>query len=123
MTEEEIEKVYERTEYIHGIYHAFCDYMKQWYHDSDGNFDSHELIGYEAAERVEEYAKDHPEIQIAYCDDDVFSSSIIAFIPHPDMGVSIIFIPQCCSTLNQFFLYPNHLEYLLEKLNEIKRLF
>lgn len=120
LNKQQIQELHQRSENIHKIYHEFCEYMKQWYHDDEGNFDSHELIGYEAIERVEEYVVLHPEIKIAFCDDDVFSSSVIVLIPHPEMGTTAIFIPQCCSTLNQFFLYPNHLEYLLERLNEIK---
>jgi hypothetical protein len=117
------EEMNKRSDKIHQIWWDFCNHMKQWYFNESGDFDSELMIGYEASERVSDYAKDHSEIVIAYCDDDYFMGSDIVLIPHPEMGITVIYIPQCEQQINMFFLYPNHLNYLIEKLNEVKEKF
>jgi hypothetical protein len=120
MTEKQINELNERSDRIHKIYHEFCDYMKQWCHDDAGDFNPHEMGGYEIMKIIEEYVELHPDIKIAYCDDAIFDSSLLVFIPHVDMGYTVWFIPQGYGEMSEFFLYPNHLEYLIEVLNEIK---
>jgi hypothetical protein len=65
---------------------------------------SRRLVGYDVMRKVERYAKRCcPEIRILRCDDEVYSSSTLLLIPHPQHGITIMFIPQCTSVQNQFF--------------------
>lgn len=85
---------------------------------------SRRLCGYDVIERIERYVKRHcPEIKIVYCDDDVYSGSIILLIPHPTHGISVMFIPQCTSVQNRFFLYGNHYKMLMEELEKMKTVY
>ncbi len=113
------EKLIGRTEKIHRIWWDFAEYMKQWYEDDDGNFDPEQLMGYEASERVYEYIKTHPEIIVVPCDDSHFMSSDIVLVPHPDMGITAIYIPQCCCSINKLFLYPGHANALVSAINKL----
>lgn len=79
------------------------------------------LIGYEVMSRVESYCKRYcPEIKILRCDDAYHAGSIILLIPHPKMGITFMFIPQCTSIQNQLFLYENHCNILIKALTELK---
>ena len=79
------------------------------------------LCGYEVIERIEKYVKKQcPEIKIVNCDDNVHAGSILLLIPHPNHGITIMFIPQCTYTQNIFFLYDNHHKMLNEELNKMK---
>lgn len=120
----------------HQIFHSFCDHMKKWYFEyyypvtfnkkrNDFTtstrklkaFSSQDMQGYIAITRVENYAKKHPEIEIVRCDDSVFSSSIIVLIPHPTMGITMIYIPQNNKEIKgELFLYPDHSDELIKKL-------
>ena len=100
--------------------------MKKWYYkegyewefDDDGDitisdklyreFDSLKMNGYECIQRCKKYAKKNKEIKIIQVDDSVYSSSIIILIPHPNHGITVIFVPQCIDVGNQFFLYSRH---------------
>lgn len=82
--------------------------------------------GWEFIKRVERFAKTHPEIIITRCDDVVFASSDMVFIPHETryewMGVTCIVIPQCSEDPPlAFFLYPHHIEELIPTLKEFQR--
>ena len=82
---------------------------------------SRRLVGYEVQCRVERYIKRYcPEIKIIHCDDSIHASSILLLIPHPSMGITIIFIPQCTSIQNQFFLYSKHYAMLMKELKKMK---
>ena len=90
------------------------------------NFDDIELnkrlVGYEVIEKIEEFVeKECPEIKIVYCDDDIYASSILLLIPHPKHGITIMFISQCTTIQNKFFLYDNHYINLLNTLKKMKR--
>lgn len=82
---------------------------------------SRRLVGYEAICKIEKYVKRHcPEIKIVRCDDGVHAGSDILLIPHPNHGITVIFIPQCTLIQNQFFLYKNHYSKLIGALKEMK---
>lgn len=82
---------------------------------------SRRLVGYDVMVRVERYIKRYcPDIKILRCDDSVYSGSDILLIPHPNHGITIMFIPQCTSIQNQFFLYKNHYKVLVKALKEMK---
>ena len=83
------------------------------------NYNSY-LFRYKAICKIEEYAKNNPEIKVVHCDDDVFASSIIVLIPHPTRGITVKFIPQCTELQNTFFLYDRSYEKFIETLNEMK---
>jgi len=80
---------------------------------------SSRLCGFRVIERIEKYATRHPEIKICRCDDSIFAGSIIVLVPHPMMGISVFFIPQCTSTQNELFLYQDHLVSLIKYLDDM----
>ena len=82
---------------------------------------SRRLCGYEVMRKVEKFIKRCcPEIKIIHCDDSLYAGSDILLIPHPKHGITIIFIPQCTTIQNQFFLYSNHYKMLMEELAKMK---
>lgn len=124
----------EETDEIHKYYHSFCDYMKRWYFTKEPGydknlkkgkrlykfFDASKMVGYEAAQRIQRYVKTHPEIKICRADDDFFMGSILVLVPHPKMGITVFFIPQC-KAQNTFFLYPNDSKELINTLVEMRK--
>src|SRR5579859_5580156 len=74
---------------------------------------SRRLVGYEVMCKVKKYVERYlPEIKHVHVDDEVFAGSDLFLIPHPKMGISVLYIPQCTSIQNQFFLYENHFKAL-----------
>lgn len=85
---------------------------------------SKRLVGYEVMCKVERYIKKHcPEIRIIRCDDSLYAGSDILLIPHPNHGITIIFIPQCTTIQNQFFLYKSHHNELVKALKEMSSVY
>jgi len=81
---------------------------------------SRRLVGYDAMCKVEKFVKRCcPEIKIIRCDDSIYAGSDILLIPHPNHGISVIFIPQCTQIQNEFFLYKNHHKELVKALKEM----
>lgn len=81
---------------------------------------SRRLVGYDAMCKVEKFVKRAcPEIKIIRCDDSVYAGSNILLIPHPNHGITVIFIPQCTTIQNQFFLYKNHYKELMKSLKQM----
>jgi len=79
------------------------------------------LVGYDVMSDIERYIKRYcPEIKIIHCDDSYHAGSTILLIPHPKMGITVMFIPQCTTIQNQFFLYDQHLKMLLKELKDMK---
>lgn len=131
---------------IHGTYHRFQNWLiknygsdlysewkKQKVKQPNGRYKtfkyrqynewelSKRLSGYEVISKIEKYIKRNSrEIKIVHCDDTYYAGSIILLIPHPTHGITVMFIPQLTSIQNEFFLYGNHYEELLEKLKELK---
>lgn len=128
-----------KTKNVHTTWHNFCDYMKKWYYTkSHGwkknltpskrfykSFESQKMVGYSAMCRIEKYAKDKEDIFISSCDDGSFMTSDVVLITHEDekkfMGTTLILVPQSKQDINQIFLYPCHLNSLIEKLTEIQK--
>jgi hypothetical protein len=82
------------------------------------------LAGYEVMCKIERYvAKFCPEIKIIRCDDSSYAGSDILLIPHPDHGITVMFIPQCTSIQNTFFLYGNHHKMLMTELKKMKAVY
>jgi hypothetical protein len=85
---------------------------------------SRRLTGYEAMCKVEKFVKRYcPEIKIIRCDDSVYAGSDILLIPHPNHGITVIFIPQCTTVQNQFFIYKNHHKELVKALKEMETVY
>lgn len=76
--------------------------------------------GIVSMEAIEQYVVDHPEIEICTCDDSSFAGSDLVFVPHPDMGISVVYVPQLSGGSAQFFLYPGHLNNLIETLTKMR---
>ena len=85
---------------------------------------SRRLTGYEAMCKVEKFVKRCcPEIKIIRCDDSIYAGSDILLIPHPNHGITVIFIPQCTTVQNQFFLYKNHHKELVKAQKEMENVY
>lgn len=85
---------------------------------------SKRLSGYEAMCKIEKYInKYQPEIRIVKCDDSMYAGSFILLIPHPTHGITVMFIPQCTSIQNQFFLYEGHFKMLMKELTLMKKIY
>jgi len=123
---------------VHKVWHEFCVYMKKWYFGYNygcivrkrkiikgkrkykyANFNN--ISGYLAQERVKRFASKHKEVKIIHVDDSTFSSSILALIPHPKMGITALFIPQCTEVTGEFFLYPEATKELLIELQKMDK--
>lgn len=100
-------------EKIHRTWWDFSRFLKDTYGELS------ELAGDHVIDGIEHYAEKHPEIKVVPCDDTHHSSSILVLVPHPTMGITIIFVPQLTTENNQFFLYPNHLRALMHELTEM----
>lgn len=109
MTPEELAELNARTEKKHRIWWDFKNAIEL-------GFDA----GYESMEVIEQYVQDHSEIEICTCDDSSFAGSDLVFVPHPDMGVSVVYVPQLSGGSAQFFLYPGHLNNLIDTLTKMR---
>jgi hypothetical protein len=85
---------------------------------------SRRLVGYEVLEKMEKYVARHcKEIKVVRCDDSLYAGSRIFLIPHPKHGITMLFVPQCTTIQNQFFLYDNHYKDLMKALKEMKEVY
>ena len=85
---------------------------------------SKRLVGSEVMDKIEKYVKRScPEIKILRCDDDHHATSFLLLVPHPKMGITVMYIPQCTSVQNTFFLYENHCNNLIKALTEMKSVY
>lgn len=128
----------------HEIWHNFTGYLKRKYgKDLHGppsyiklgsksvkidNFDKNQLFqrltGYEVIFTIKRWCKRYaPEIKIISVDDSVYAGSILLLIPHPQHGITILFIPQCTTIQNHFFLYKNHYKCLLKELDSLANVY
>lgn len=110
-----VRKIAESTKLKHQYWHAFWLFMQEKFGDNTADW-----AGDEVLTAVDQYAQEHPEVIVVPVDDDSFSSSSLVLVPHPQMGISALFIPQCTQTQNQFFLYPAHLNALQQTLTKLQ---
>ena len=91
---------------VHALYHAVPEY--------DGD-------GWDHMQKMDAYAKKHPEIKVFGFDDDSFMSSGGYIIPHKSkyshMGHTVMLTTQQ-GTPYTFFLYPEHAKRLMAALTE-----
>lgn len=98
-------------------------------HDFSAKFigQNHEYkwTGWDLIQRVERWAENKKDVYTSSCDDEVFSSSMIVYIDHRSkkayMGTTVIFIPQNSGSISQLFLYPGHLNEMIDVLTKIKK--
>ncbi|WP_421977120.1 hypothetical protein [Roseivirga seohaensis] len=131
VTIKELQNIFDEAEKIHRISTKFWNWVFKKYgkglkggklRSSDYFLElSKRMVGWEVIEAIEKFVeKECPEVKIVWVDDQVHSSSILVLIPHPKMGVTILFVPQNTRTNNFFFMYPIHVNNLMEALNELK---
>jgi hypothetical protein len=105
---------------VHKIWHKFEKFLISNYGE---NFHS-KLSGYDVQKNIEKFVENKcPEIKIVNCDDEVFASSILVLVPHPKMGITILFIPQCTTIGNHFFLYESHFKSFTKELDKMKKVY
>lgn len=120
----EISNQHKRIKKIHGTYHKFHAWLVKTFSKGVPDHLQRHLAGYEVMETVEKWIKRNaPEIKICWCDDDHHASSMLLLIPHPDLGITVMFIPQLTSVQNQFFLYGNHYQKLMEELGKMGKVY
>ncbi len=100
----------------HQIWHDFCEMFGEG-ETGDGFYN---LCGDEKMTQVEKWAENYPEVVITRCDDNHHAGSLLVLIPHPTMGITIVFVPQATYSKDYFFLYPNHQKALIKALKSIK---
>lgn len=140
MTKQKNKDIFSESNKIHSKWHKFQKFLEKNFYSPDivreveiKNFGvktkhkifdevalSRRIVGHEAMTKIRNYAKKNPEIRIVGCDDSAFASSMIVLIPHPKMGITMMFVPQCTGVQNEMFLYPNHYKMLLDTLNEMR---
>lgn len=99
---------------MHKYWHAFCDFLDQ------NEIDKHNLDYGKDMDLIDSYSETHPEIKLVRVDDSHFCGSDLILIPHPDMGITVLFNPQCSRDNNEFFMYPGHIDHLISVLQEMK---
>jgi hypothetical protein len=115
-----IKEMWRNAGRIHKLYHAF---MKRF---MDGTL-TFKGQGYELSQRIERWAKHHPEVKQVRCDDSYHAGSDLFLIPHATdreyHGTTVVYVPQCTGEKPiEFFLYPvGHHEPLQRALADIKR--
>lgn len=107
---------------IHKTWHAFC---RRFGRKDDRGW---KLKGYDFMCAAEKWAKKYPEVQVVGVDDDHHASSSLILVPHYDKrrkdywGTTVVYIAQCSGEEPiTFFLYPSHLEGLMDAFANIRR--
>jgi len=103
---------------MHKYYRDFCQTIL-----GVDQFNTSVLSGEEDIAKIEEYAETHREIKLIDVEDDRYEGSILILIPHPDHGVTIVFVPQSTTIGNTFFMYPNTIGIMAKALLKMKKEF
>ncbi len=113
---------FDDTKKIHQYWYSFAKHFGSLYGIGfDGNVLSEKMVGSDCMDELDKYVKKHPEVVLVPTDDSVFASSYFVLVPHPDMGITIIFVPQCTTVQNQMFMYPRHSDILIEEIAKMKK--
>ena len=99
---------------IHKIWHDFNKFVtaKLGLNSvNDINFS-----GYDIIEQIENYVNTNKQIKLIWVYDSVHASSIILLVPHPTFGITILYVPQCTTHQNEFFLYQQNRKTLMSEL-------
>ena len=127
---------------IHKLWHAFSDHMTKkfyqlgtraiWKNNNIAQtkrkyrqWDARKIIGWDAICHANKFTKEHSDIITVRCDDSYHAGSDIFLIPHEGKkeywGTTVMFIPQCCDEQGVFFLYPEHLDDLVDALLKLQK--
>ena len=89
------------------------------------DFDITQMKGYKAITRIEKFIKKNKQIIPVMCDDSGHATSYFYLIPHKTKkeywGTTALFVPQCSSEQNVFFLYPENLDELIKELQKLQK--
>lgn len=114
-----------KTADVHKLYHKFIKHFQV----ETGKGFKWKYTGYELMKKVKRWAQNNPQVKVIYCDDDIYCSSYLVFIPHQNNdpqsvdhyhGTTVIFISQTNDFPTVFFLYPHHARNVVDTLKEIK---
>ena len=101
----EVQEMMDEATEIHTLWYALHEYAEK----HGRNIDT--LSGYDDMRMMDSFCKDNPDIIRVHVDDSYHCNSYVYIIPHESekkyMGATVVFVPQCCDTKNQFFLYPS----------------
>lgn len=107
----EFQKMMYESEQIHVLWHKLHDYLEGYKRNIDN------LNGYDDIRLMDAFCKENPEVIRVHVDDSYHCNSYVYIVPHESensyMGATVLFVPQCCDTRNQFFLYPSDNRALL----------
>jgi hypothetical protein len=121
MTEEELQEMFDETEEIHTLWYALNDYLEK--HNRSINT----LSGYDDMRCMDAFCEEHPDVIRVHVDDEHHCNSYVYIIPHEGktryMGATVVFVPQCCNVMNQFFLYPEDNRGLLNACLRLEDIF
>ncbi len=108
-------EMYQRISKIHAISHSF---QRKFLKDMKFVCEGYKLICL-----IEKWSRKHPTVRQCTVDCNSHAGATLFFIPHETedeyWGTSVIYVPQFDPPA-QFFLYPGHLDGLLEVLKGIK---
>ncbi len=100
----ELQEMIEETERLHTLWHKLHEYLE----GHDKSID--DLSGWDDLKLMHDFCKDNPDVISVHIDDSYHCNAYLFIVPHESekkyMGASVIVVPQCCGTNNQFFLYP-----------------
>ncbi|KKM23341.1 hypothetical protein LCGC14_1616120 [marine sediment metagenome] len=105
---------------IHRVWHDFCERFM------DYAWNNFKMRGCEMLDAVREWARQYPDDVVRVrVDDGAHCGSELICIMHKCrykfMGMSVVLIPQCTGEPpTQFFLYPDHVEGLLDVLTRFR---
>jgi len=104
------QKLYDHYLHTTSMYKLWFDFRKRFM--CKGGF---KYKGYRLRCKVDRWAAKNPEVIISTCDDGLFMSSVVVFIPCANnkeyMGTNVISIPQAGDP-SELFFYPHHLTEL-----------
>lgn len=123
-----LERMKQETQQMRDMNTLYGAFQEAFYQYNQGEHDGWKYSGNELMERVEKFAKKHPEVMILSCDDSGNTGSMIVLIPHRTMsiywGTTMVIIPQIFGEPLEMFLYPGHalgMEKALHVLNREAR--
>lgn len=107
---------------MHAVYHKFVKKFKIFTANEGGKW---RWEGYTMMRMIENYIKRNKEIKLAWCDDSTHCGSCLVLIPHKSRseywGTTVVYIPQYGDKPVQLFLYPGHLDGLMQEFGKFQK--
>ena len=101
----DIQEMMDEATEIHTLWWKLSEYLES----HERNIDN--LSGYDTIRIMDAFCKENPKVIRVHVDDSYHCNSYVYIVPHENekryMGATVLFVPQCCDTRNQFFLYPS----------------